>query len=119
MTTQDIALIREIINKAKDANIGKLALDFADEIDKLKLEKADKNDKKASFTRGISIWDMLFHNNSFGELRNSLWLMLLSGIVNVISISLKIAGMITRKKYIQPIYKNIEKSLILKGDALK
>lgn len=119
MTTQDIALIREIINKAKDANIGKLALDFADEVDKLKLEKADRNDKKASFTSGISIWDMLFHNNSFGELRNSLWLMLLSGIMNVISILLKIAGMITRKKYVQPIYKNIEKSLILKGDTLK
>ena len=119
MTTQDIALIREIINKAKDANIGKLALDFANEIDKLKLEKADRNDKKASFTSGISIWDMLFHNNSFGELRNSLWLMLLSGIMNVISISLKIAGMITRKKYVQPIYKNIEKSLILKADTLK
>ena len=46
MTTQDITLIREIINKAKDANIGKLALDFADEIDKLKLEKADKNDER-------------------------------------------------------------------------
>lgn len=119
MTTQDIALIREIINKAKDANIGKLALDFANEVDKLKLEKADRNDKKASFTSGISIWDMLFHNNSFGELRNSLWLMLLSGIMNVISILLKIAGMITRKKYVQPIYKNIEKSLILKGDTLK
>jgi|GEM_PF-1050521 hypothetical protein len=119
MTTQDIALIREIISKAKNADIGKLALDFADEIDKLKLEKADKNDEKASFTSGISIWDMLFHNNSFGELRNSLWLMLLSGMMNVISILLKIAGMITRKKYVQPIYKNIEKSLILKGDTLK
>lgn len=119
MTTQDIALIREIISKAKNANIGKLALDFADEIDKLKLEKADKNDEKASIASGISIWDMLFHNNSFGELRNSLWLMLLSGMMNVISILLKIAGMITRKKYVQPIYKNIEKSLILKGDTLK
>lgn len=97
MTTQDIALIREIISKAKDVNIGKLALDFADEVDKLKLEKADRNDKKASFTSGISIWDMLFHNNSFGELRNSLWLMLLSGIMNVIYTSFKIAGMITGK----------------------
>ena len=119
MTTQDIALIREIINKAKDANIGKLALDFADEIYKLKLEKVDRNDKKASFTRGRSIWNMLFHNDSFGELLRSLRLIFISGIINVIYASFKIAGMITRKKYVQPIYKNIGKSLIMKGNTLK
>lgn len=119
MTTQDIALIREIISKAKDADIGKLALDFADEIDKLKLEKADKNDEKASLASGISNWVMLFHSNSFGELLRSLRLILISGIINVIYASFKIAGMITRKKYVQPIYKNIEKSLIMKGNTLK
>lgn len=119
MTTQDIALIREIISKAKDVNIGKLVLDFADEIDKLKLEKADKNDEKASLASGISNWVMLFHSNSFGELLRSLRLILISGIINVIYASFKIAGMITRKKYVQPIYKNIEKSLIMKGNTLK
>lgn len=104
MTTQDIALIREIISKAKDANIGKLALDFADEIDKLKLEKADKNDErvreiKDDFNAYFGKWGDIARLSLYG--------------------ALKIAGKITGEKYVHPIYKNIGESFIMQGNALK
>lgn len=104
MTTQDIALIREIISKAKNANIGKLALDFADEIDKLKLEKADKNDErvreiKDDFNACLGKWGDIARLSLYGVL--------------------KIAGKITGEKYVHPIYKNIGESLIMQGNTLK
>lgn len=104
MTTQDIALIREIISKAKNANIGKLALDFADKIDKLKLEKADKNDErvreiKDNFNACFGKWGDIARLSLYG--------------------ALKIAGKITGEKYVHPIYKNIEESLIMQGDTLE
>lgn len=104
MTTQDIALIKEIISKAKNANIGKLALDFADEIDKLKLEKADKNDErvreiKDEFNACLGKWGDIARLSLYG--------------------ALKIAEKITGEKYVHPIYKNIGESLIIQGDTLK
>lgn len=46
MTTQDIALIRELLYRAKDLDLIKDILEFANEIHNLKLEKIRKNSKK-------------------------------------------------------------------------
>ena len=46
MTTQDIALIREALYRAKDLDLIRDILEFANEISKLKLEETEENSKK-------------------------------------------------------------------------
>lgn len=46
MTTQDIALIRELLYRAKDLDLIRGILEFANEISKLKLEETEENSKK-------------------------------------------------------------------------
>jgi hypothetical protein len=46
MTTQDIAIIRETLCRAKDLDLIKDILEFANEISKLKLEETEENSKK-------------------------------------------------------------------------